>query len=109
MVHVDFQVPKRHTRVRYLHAALEYDDVALLAAITKVEEDDTPSAKHCDFELCATHLLPKDHVDKNRLLLAKRTAGQISGVNSGTKAREGIGSTGVHFRYYTPEEFARLT
>ena len=96
-MHVDFQLPNSHTRVGYLLDAIKCDDAALLAAIAKVEEDDTPQGKRNDFELCATHLLPKDPIVKKRLLHAQSTAGQISGIDGGTEARDGISVTGVHF------------
>ena len=108
-VHVDFKLPNGHARVGYLLNGIECDDAALLAAITKVEEDDTPTGKRSDFELCATHLLPKDPVVKKRLLIFKCSAGQISGVDTGTGPRDDIGLTGVHYQYYTPDEFAGLT
>ena len=74
-MYVDFQLPNGHTRVGYLLDAIECDDVALLAAIAKVKEDDSTNGKCSNFELCATHLLPKDLVVKKCLLLSKRSAG----------------------------------
>ena len=33
----------------------------------------------------------------------------MSGIEGGTEARDGIGDTGVRFRYHMPEEFGGLT
>ena len=108
-MHANFKLPNNNTRVDYLLDAIECDDAALLTVIDKVEEDDLPPGKCNSFEICATHLLSKDPIVKKRLIHTKRTSGQISGIYGGAEARDDISATGIHFRYYKPENVGELT
>ena len=103
--HVSYQLPNEHTRVTYLIDAIENDDAGLQAAIASVEADNSPNSKRKDFELCAAHLLPKDPVLKKRTQ-SKRPSAEISASESEQKC--GIGKTGVHYRFHTPEEYDKL-
>ena len=112
-MHVDYQLPNEHSRVGYLLDRIECGNAAFQATIVVVEEDDEPDGKKNKPEGAATHILPKDPVVKKRLLVAKRSATQISlvenygggdggdgGYGGYGGSKLGIGSTGVHFRYY---------
>ena len=104
--HVDYQLPNEHTRVTYLLDAIECSDAKLQAAMASVEEDDI--GKRIDFEKAATALLPKDPVAKKRQS-AKRPSAEISNIEgTATDGRAGIGKSGVHYRYYKPEEYDKL-
>ena len=107
--HVPYQLPNGLTRVRFLLDAIENDDAGLQAAIAGVEQDTGVGGMRSDFEKAAAHLLPKDPVVKKRLSANKRSAAEISSTNVvDDKRKTGIGSTGVHFRYYKPEEYDKL-
>ena len=75
----------------------------------KVDESNTPTGKKNAFEKFVTHLIPKDHIIKKRIITAKRLAAQISEVDISNGARTGIGLASVHFRYYIPEELRDVT
>ena len=79
--------------------------------MASVKTDTTPNGLRNNFEAMATHLLPYDPVQKKRAAAGdKRPSAEISDVNAdevnissfGTK--KGIGKTGVHLRYHSPEE-----
>ena len=85
---------------------------------------DGPTGKRNDFEEAASYLLPYDPVAKQRTAGHKRDKGFISGVDfeddendpNTSSSRSGwrqkkpsIGKTGVHFRYYKPAEYQKLT
>jgi hypothetical protein len=81
--------------------------------MTSIKLDTTPvTGKRNDFELAATHLLPYDPVAKKRTVSHKRGAGDISDTTgahiSSFGAKEGIGKSGVHFRYHKDDEYATL-
>ena len=123
-LHVAFQLPNEHSRVGFLLDGIENDDAGLQAAIANVEDDNGVDGKRNDFEKASSHLLPKDPVVK-RSLQVKRGAGEISemtgttvvrkkvaGSNPGERrsaAKVGIGNSGVHLRYHTPDEYGKLT
>jgi hypothetical protein len=111
--HVQYQLPNEHTRVGYLLDAIENDDAGLQAAMAAINEDMAAGGKRNDFERAAAYLLPKDPVVKKRMLATKRANAQISEVTAGEISAFGtkpsIGKTGVHFRYYKPEEYDGLS
>ena len=109
--HVPYQLPNELTRVRYLLDAIENDDAGLQAAMAGVEQDTGAGGMRSDFEKAAAHLLPKDPVVKKRLASSKRAAAEISAATAvvNPKTKKGIGSTGVHLRYYKPDEYSKLT
>ena len=68
--HVAYQLPNEHTRVGYLHDAIECNDPPLQAAIANIEEylgDGTYAnhGKRNDFDKAVSYLLPKDPVAKS--------------------------------------------
>ena len=88
--------------------------------MASVRTDDGPTGMRNTFETAAAHLLPYDPVAKKRRNASKRDAGQISSVEintddanassmTGNKKKQSIGSTGVHLRYHTKEEYSALT
>ena len=115
--HVAFQLPNEHSRVGYLLDAIECNDPPLQAAMANVEEDigDGTAAnpgKRNNFELAVAYILPKDPVAKKRESASKRGAAEISDVNaniSGFGDKEGIGKSGVHLRWHSNDEYAKLT
>ena len=70
-VHVNFQLPNGHTRIGYLLDTIKCNNAPLLAAVVKVEEENSPTGKRKCFEKYTTHLLPKNPVIKKRLIAAK--------------------------------------
>ena len=111
--HVDFQLPNQHTRVGYLLDAIECDDAKLQAAIANIEND--KSGKRVDFEAAVAFLLPSCPISRKRQKTTKTNVVGVSeisattGGNSSFGSKSGIGETGVHFRYYQPAEFKKLT
>ena len=120
--HVEYQLPNSHTRVSNLLDRILCSDAGLQAAMASVRTDDGPQGMRNDFESAAVHLLPYDPVAKKHAASGnKRGLAQISAVGgdkpeqvamSGaitSKTKNSIGSTGVHLRYHTPEEYDNLT
>ena len=114
--HVAFQLPNEHTRVTYILDAIECEDASLQAAMANIKGDTVVGGKRTDFELAAAHLLPEDPVARKRQS-TKRPVADISAmdVDEGpptrgkpSDKRYGIGKTGVHFRYHTPDEYKKL-
>jgi hypothetical protein len=112
--HVPHQLPDGYTRVTDLLSKIICDDAGLQAAIAHIENDDAPGGKRHNFEDAVAYLLPKDPVVKrqNTTGTNKRNNASISDVHaesSGATAKQGIGSSGVHLRYHTNKEYAKLT
>ena len=120
--HVEYQLPNSHTRVSYLLDGIQCSDAGLQAAMASMRTDDGPQGMRNNFESAAAHLLPYDPIAKNRAVSGnKRGSAQISSVGgdeperaavSGatiSKPKSSIGSTSVHLRYHTPEEYDILT
>lgn len=113
--HVAFQLPNEHTRVGYLLDAIQTSDAGLQAAIAMIATDDGPNGKRNDFEATAAYLLPYDPVAKKRNINNKRAdrdaiVSDVSAeVSAGFGSKPGLGKTGVHLRYYTKDEYSKLT
>jgi hypothetical protein len=113
--HVAFQLPNEHTRVGYLLDAIQTSDAGLQAAIAMIATDDGPNGKRNDFEATAAYLLPYDPVAKKRNVTGKRGDREASvsdvsaDVSAGFGSKPGLGKTGVHLRYYTKDEYSKLT
>lgn len=111
--HVPHQIPDSYTRVTDLFSKIQCDDAGLQAAIAHIENDDAPGGKRHSFEDTVAYLLLKDPVAKRAITSgSKRGNATISGVQSEASivgAKPGIGVTGVHLRYYTNKEYAKLT
>ena len=110
--HVEYQLPNEHSRVGYLLDALKCSDAGLQAAMASVNTNN--DGMRNDFEKAASYLLPYDPVAKKRQAGSKRGAGYISAVEGEVSAVSGgskasIGKTGVHLRYYTTNEYKKLT
>ena len=110
--HVPQQLPDGYTRVTDLFSKIQCDDAGLQAAIAHIENDDEPGGKRHSFEDAVAYLLPKDPVAKRANLSgSKRSNASVSDVQaetSGTGTKPGIGVTGVHLRYHTNKEYAKL-
>ena len=110
--HTSYQLLNKYSRVRYTLDAIENNDASLRASLSNTEDDTTPNGKREDFEKEATHMLPKDPILNRRTVTINRTAVYICNStvsqtgNEGGK--QGIGATGVHLRYYKPEEYFTL-
>ena len=112
--HVQFQLPNEYTRVGYLLTAIQSSDAKLQAAMANVDGDTGIDGKRNNFESAASYLLPKDPVARQRS--GKRPHAEIADVDAPTAevsafgAKQGKGKkTGVHFRYYKPEEYKKLS
>ena len=111
--HVADQLPNSHTCVGYLIHAIKCDDAGLQAAIANILDD--KNGKRQDFEAAAAYLLPKDPVAKRRATGQKQSSVEISDTTvkkvsaKGKSPKVGIGTTGVHFRCYTPKDYAGLS
>ena len=119
--HVEYQLPNSHTRVSYLLDGIHCSDAGLQVTMASIRTDDGPQGMRNNFELAAAHLLPYDPVAKKHAVSGNKWgSAQISSVGgddpkrvavSGTtisKPKSSIGSTGVHLRYHTPEEYDSL-
>lgn len=111
--HVSFQLPNEHTRVGYLLDAIQTSDAGLQAAIAQIKTDDAPMGKRNNFEDSASYLLPYDPVAKKRQVTGKRdhdsTISDVTAeVSAGFGTKVGVGKTGVHLRWHTKPEYAKL-
>jgi len=110
--HVSYQLPNEHSRVGYMLDAIENDDADLQAALANIKDDTGTNGKREYFEKAVAHMLPKDPVLKRQTAATKRTAADIcNSTVSQTRnggGKQGIGATGVHLRYYIPEEYLTL-
>ena len=77
-MHVDYQLPDKHSRVGFLLNAIENDDAVLQAAMTNVKDDTGSRGKRNEFERVSVHVLPKDLVIKRRTNAEKRNYSEIS-------------------------------
>jgi hypothetical protein len=117
--HVTYQVPNEHSRVGYLLNAIISSDAGLQAAMASVKTDQTPNGLRNNFEATATHLMPYDPVMNKKANQSgnKRNPAEISdasGAETGANvsafgAKKGIGSSGVHLRYHSPDEYKKLS
>ena len=107
--HVSFQMPNEFTRVSYVFDALQSDYAPLQAAMAAVRTDTGKDGKRSDFEKTASYLLPHDPVKKRIDNSNRKSAGEISGAEANVGSlKAGIGKTGVHLRYHTPDEYSKL-
>ena len=100
--YIDFQVPNSHTRVGYIMDNLENSDAALQAAIASIRQNVNDSRN--DFEKAIAILLPVDpHL---KLSSAKKAVSfEVSSVSGNT----GRGKTGVDLRWYTVDDYKKLS
>jgi len=115
--HVQYQLPTQHSRVGYLLNAIENGDAGLQAAMASVRTDNGPGGARNDFEQAVSAILPYDPVAKRKSSgNNKRNSALISDLQvgdeiniSGVAGKQGIGKTGVHFRWYKGKEYSQLT
>jgi hypothetical protein len=85
--------------------------------MASIKTDQEPGGLRKHFEVAATHLMPYDPVQKKRTdrTGGKRDYAEISKTTgtdadvSAFGAKKGIGKTGVHLRYHSPPEYAKLS
>ena len=106
--HVDFQLPTEHTRVGYLIDNLENNDPDLRAAIANIRQNvnDTRS----DFEASVAVLLPVDPYKTSRRQPDNNSNNPGANISSAASNRshEGIGKSGVQFRFYDGPDYQKL-
>lgn len=116
--HVNFQLPNETTRVTFLLNGIECNDAPLQAAMALVRNDTGPTGMMNDFEATAAFILPHDPVAKKRNETGKRgpaganisdVTGDDSGDGETTKKKNGIGRTGVEFRFYDRAAYRALS
>lgn len=115
--HVTYQLPNEHSRVGYVLDNIQCNDAGLQAAMASVKQDTAVNGQRNNFEAMATHLLPYDPVQKKRAAAGdKRPSADISdmtaeeaNVSSFGTMKKGVGKTGVHLRYHTPEDYRALS
>ena len=125
--HVHVEMPTEHRRVELLLDAIKgCNDATLRAASAAIEQNEDQAGPYYNFEKAASILQKADPVARKEVeSKKKRPATQISEVNaqdnnktksvtiSGAaakaKLKDGVGSTGVEFRFYKKGEYAKLT
>ena len=115
--HVTYQLPNEHSRVGFLLTAIHCGDAGLQAAMASIKTDQSATGMRNDFEASASHLLPYDPVQKKRTdrTGGKRDSADISDVTgdianvSAFGGKKGIGKSGVHLRYHSPDEYKKLS
>ena len=110
--HVQYQLPKEHSRVGFLLEAIQYSDPGLQPAMASIKTDNGLEGMRNNFEATAAHLLPYDPVAKKRSSGQKKGLAEISSVmdtSNATMKKPSIGKTGVHLRYYKTGEYRNLS
>ena len=113
---ITVQLPNEFSRVGYLLDSIECADPQLQAAMAQVRQDKTPlTGLRNNFENAVAQLLPSDPVARKRTRSTSRNVssatseeGTVS-VNISSMEKVGKGSTGVHLRYHTVEEYRALS
>ncbi len=115
--HVTYQLPNEHSRVGFLLSTMHNGDAGLQAAMASIKTDQSATGMRNDFEAAASHLLPYDPVQKKRTdrTGGKRDSADISDITgdianvSAFGGKKGIGKSGVHLRYHSPDEYKKLS
>ena len=124
--HIEYQLPNDHSRVGFVLNNIECSDAGLQAAMASVRTDNGPNGMRNNFEDTVAHLVPYDPVAKKRAAGSKRGPGLISDATVGTESetetnsqvaaaaggsskKPSIGKTGVHLRWHTNSEYAKLS
>ena len=101
--HFDYQLSNERTTVKQLMASIESTNTNVAAALSTIRQDDQGTRNN--FDQAVAFLIPND--PHKGLAKKKNPSGLISDV--GGKVKEGIGSTGVHFRFYKHNEYGKLS
>ena len=110
--HVQFQLPSEHTRVNKFLSSITSKDQTLLSGLALVRTD--TDGKLNDFEEAVSFLAPYCPIG-SKAAPNKRSYANISSLENIDDGGEepatkpGIGTTGVHFRYYDSTEYNDLT
>lgn len=129
--HITFQLPDEGTRVTYLLDAIQNKDPHLMAAIALVKNDEGTQAapgKRKNFEAAASFIIPncpvarqrQDNINTKAVNVAStvgvgkqgeggQAVAQPKAQVNAFGSKQGVGKTGVHFRYYNNKEYQRLT
>eukprot|EP00957_Ditylum_brightwellii_P110085 8396225-Ditylum_brightwellii.AAC.1 len=70
--HVNFQLPNGHSRVGYLLASIENNDVVLQAAMANINLNQGIGRMRLDFKKAVTHLLPYCLVAKRKMAIGNK-------------------------------------
>ena len=97
----------------YLLDNIECNDHPLQASLATVRADNDPdTGKRYDFEAAVAFIVASDPVTR-RLSSRKRGSADIASVTATPAAvsslKAGLGTSGVHLRYHTEEEYAQLS
>jgi len=101
--HVDFQLPNQQSRVTYLLDNIINNDPDLRAALASIRANMNNMREN--FEDAVTFLLPLCPYAKHRLANRNNTVE----ISDKTLRGRNQSKTGVEFRWYTKEEYSKLT
>ena len=99
VVHVDFQLPNDYNRVGYPLDAIECNDAALLAVITKVEEENTSQGKQNNLNYVQLTFSPKTLLSRNAFFMQR--APQVRFRELTVEPRRGTASVSPAFIFDT--------
>ena len=99
---IPYEVPNEHTRVGRLIKSIQSKDPSIVSALTHIQGS---IAQRDDFELAADFLLLTAPKHKE---LAEGMH-RVSSIKSSNPPKQGMGKTGIELRYYSKEEYKRLT
>ena len=105
---MSYQLSNQSTRVRYLLDTIKCINSLLMARIANIQCDQNSMGKLHDFEKAVAFLLPACPLAKRLATAGEIVENKTAGISSMT-LKEGVGSTGVEFRWYPRKEFAALT
>ena len=108
--HIDFQLPTEHTRVGYLIENIVHSDPDLRAALATIRQNVNNTRDN--FEGSVAVLLPVDPFKKSRKRSNESSAApaaNVSSTSTSSSANDGIGSSGVVFKFHDGASYGKLT
>ena len=107
--HVSYQLPNQLTRVCHLLDTIKCTNLLLMARIANIQCDQDPKGKLHNFEKAVAFLLPACPVALRQAARGREIVDDKTTGSSSMTLKEGVGRTGVDFRWYPRKDFAVLT
>jgi hypothetical protein len=115
-VHIEYQLPNKHSRVGYLIDSIQNNDPGLQAGLANIRSDKGAGGMRGDFEAMVAHILPYCPVSKKSMAGSKRGHADISVtfaegdtadiLSFGSKS--GVRKSGVQLRFHKHKEYQTL-
>ena len=118
--HITYQVPNEYMLIGYLLNSIKSHDPELHAAMTEIKADKDPNGKRFKMDKAIEELQPADPGARKRKDTKRSHFADVSGMeanisdtvvskSSTVRLKNGIGRTGVHFRFYEDNDYRKLS